>query len=96
MWLLKLNGANIWSIGYYDPEGLWINHDERSNLQEARDLVNFLNGGHKETIREIHVERRSNPAGILGIMAGMGCGGCRYPGGFSGIGSPRVGDPPGR
>lgn len=86
----------VFTVGFYDPSGEWNPESDHSSREEAANRVNFLNGGRKETIREIHVERRRESAGMLGIMAGMGCGGCRYPGGFSGIGSPRVGDPPGR
>jgi len=42
---------NLWTVGFYDPQGKWIPESDHGNQHDAAERVVRLNGGHpiKET-----------------------------------------------
>ena len=51
----KEDGNWLYSVGYFVPRGTeepdWVPLEDTSNEQEARALVNYLNGGDGNTFR---------------------------------------------
>lgn len=41
----NLDGKSIFTIGFYDPTGLWHAVEDFSQESSAREMVNYLNGG---------------------------------------------------
>jgi len=39
---------NLWTVGFYDPNGNWNPDSDYSNRDDAADRVHYLNGGNKE------------------------------------------------
>jgi len=46
---IKCRGEpNLWTVGHYTPEGVWISMIDFNNQQAAAEYVNYLNGGQKK------------------------------------------------
>lgn len=43
----------LWTAGFYKPNGLWMSESDHPNEDEAADRVHFLNGGAVSTNPEI-------------------------------------------
>jgi len=37
--------GNLWTVGFYKPNGQWHSESDHSTKSEAAKRVNFLNGG---------------------------------------------------
>ena len=38
--------ANLWTVGFYKPDGTWETESDHSSSEEAAKRVHYLNGGH--------------------------------------------------
>ena len=38
---------NLWTVGFYDPKGVWHPDSDHDNREEATKRVAYLNGGLK-------------------------------------------------
>lgn len=45
MWVYIKSKANLWTVGFYDPAGVWHPDIDFDNIQDAADRVHYLNGG---------------------------------------------------
>lgn len=36
---------NLWTVGFYDPQGKWHSESDHSSTGEAAERVHYLNGG---------------------------------------------------
>ena len=36
---------NLWTVGFYDPQGKWVPESDHSSSEAAAARVSFLNGG---------------------------------------------------
>ncbi len=36
---------NLWTVGFYDPQGKWHSESDHSTIAEAAERVHYLNGG---------------------------------------------------
>lgn len=36
---------DLWTVGFYDPEGKWMPESDHSNPEDAAKRVHYLNGG---------------------------------------------------
>ena len=39
---------NLWTVGFYDPQGNWYPESDHRSAQEAAERVAWLNGSKKE------------------------------------------------
>lgn len=43
---LRIKGEqNLWTVGFYDPRGVWHSESDHSSKDEAAIRVHYLNGG---------------------------------------------------
>ena len=42
---------NLWTVGFYDPNGEWQSESDHDDKEKAAERVHYLNGGRNETIR---------------------------------------------
>lgn len=54
MYVYIRSEANLWTVGFYDPQGKWIPESDYSDKESAAKRVAWLNGSKNEP-------RRSNP-----------------------------------
>jgi hypothetical protein len=47
MYVYKKTELNLWTVGFYTPDGKWIPESDYGNKEEAAERVNYLNGGKK-------------------------------------------------
>lgn len=45
MWVYIQSEANLWTVGFYDPEGQFQPESDHKSAEEAAQRVNYLNGG---------------------------------------------------
>ena len=45
MYVYKQSEPQLWTVGYYDPDGKWIPESDHENTKEAAKRVHYLNGG---------------------------------------------------
>ena len=48
MWVYREahDGAGVfWTVGFYDPTGIWIADSDHRRRENARRLVHYINGG---------------------------------------------------
>ena len=48
MYVYKKSLMDLWSVGFYDPDGDYIRESEYDKEEEAADRVHYLNGGVSE------------------------------------------------
>lgn len=36
---------NLWTVGFYDPQGKWHSESDHDNTEAAAQRVSYLNGG---------------------------------------------------
>ena len=36
---------NLWTVGFYDPKGIWHPENDYNSKQSAAQRVHYLNGG---------------------------------------------------
>ena len=47
MYVYKRTEPQLWTVGYYDPEGKFEAESDHSSIEEASERVHYLNGGKK-------------------------------------------------
>jgi hypothetical protein len=45
MWVYIQSETNLWTVGFYDPEGKWHPDSDWPTREQARIRVILLNGG---------------------------------------------------
>jgi len=46
MWVyLKSKGDELWTVGFYRPDGAWMPESDHTSSEAAADRVHYLNGG---------------------------------------------------
>lgn len=40
----------LYTVGFYDPKGIWHSESDHNDREEAAKRVRFLNGGKDETV----------------------------------------------
>jgi hypothetical protein len=44
-WVYRKTEAQLWTVGFYDPDGAWYTDDDFDTKDQARARVSYLNGG---------------------------------------------------
>jgi hypothetical protein len=44
-WVYEQTEPNLWTVGFYDPQGRWHPDSDHGSQQKAGDRVHYLNGG---------------------------------------------------
>jgi hypothetical protein len=47
MWVYQRTEPELWTVGFYTPDGEWKTDGDFDSPEEAADRVHFLNGGHE-------------------------------------------------
>lgn len=45
MWVFFETEPNLWTVGFYSPNGAWNSESDHDNKQAAAERVHYLNGG---------------------------------------------------
>lgn len=45
MYVYEKTESNLWTVGYYDPDGKWCSESDHDSADEAAKRVHYLNGG---------------------------------------------------
>ena len=45
MWVYQRTEGNLYSVGFYRPDGTWIPESDYNDREQAARRVHFLNGG---------------------------------------------------
>jgi hypothetical protein len=45
MWIYIQSQPNLWTVGFYDPQGKWHPDSDHSDRESAARQVHYLNGG---------------------------------------------------
>lgn len=45
MWVYKKTEANLWTVGFYAPDGKWEAESDHHSEKAAAKRVHYLNGG---------------------------------------------------
>lgn len=48
MWVYKQTEHNLWTVGFYSPDGQWHGDSDHDDRELAATRVHYLNGGKKE------------------------------------------------
>lgn len=48
MWVYIKSEPNLWTVGFYSPDGEWHTDSDHSSPKEAAKRVHYLNGGTDE------------------------------------------------
>ena len=48
MWVYIKTEDNLWTVGYYDPHGVWHSVKDFDSSYDAAEYVHYLNGGQFE------------------------------------------------
>ena len=49
MYVYRRTEPQLWTTGYYEPDGTWQPDEDFSSSEEAAERVHYLNGGTKES-----------------------------------------------
>ena len=44
-WLYRRTETNLWTVGFYTPQGDWVPESDHNSPEEAAARVHYLNGG---------------------------------------------------
>lgn len=44
MYIYKRTEPNLWTVGFYDPQGQWNSESDWNSTRDAADRVAYLNG----------------------------------------------------
>lgn len=44
-WVYLQSEQQVWTTGFYDPDGKWQGDEDFSSREDAATRVNYLNGG---------------------------------------------------
>jgi hypothetical protein len=42
---LRARGEQLWTVGFYDPNGKWVPESDHDSPEDAAKRVHYLNGG---------------------------------------------------
>ena len=45
MWVYRKSEPNLWTVGYYAPDGKWVPESDHDTADSAAERVHYLNGG---------------------------------------------------
>lgn len=45
MYVYKRTEPGLWTVGFYDPKGVWFPESDHDKEEEAAKRVHYLNGG---------------------------------------------------
>ena len=45
MYVYKKTEPQLWTVGFYTPDGTWEPEDDYGSKEEAAERVSYLNGG---------------------------------------------------
>lgn len=45
MWVYLKTEAQLWTVGFFGPEGKWFTESDWPSAEEAAERVHYLNGG---------------------------------------------------
>lgn len=45
MWVYIKSESNLWTVGFYAPNGIWHTDSDHSTQVAAAERVHYLNGG---------------------------------------------------
>jgi hypothetical protein len=45
MYVYIKSETNVWTVGFYDPQGVWEPENDYSSKSEAANRIHWLNGG---------------------------------------------------
>jgi hypothetical protein len=45
MYVYIKSEPNLWTVGFYKPDGEWVAESDWSSSEEAAERVHYLNGG---------------------------------------------------
>ena len=48
MWVFRITEPEVWTVGFYSPDGAWHVDSDHGNKELAAARVHFLNGGEKQ------------------------------------------------
>ena len=49
-WIYKRTEPDLWTVGFYGPDGTWEPESDHGSRDEAADRVRYLNGGTQELV----------------------------------------------
>lgn len=55
MYVYKRSEPQLWTVGYYDPQGKWQPESDHESSEDAAKRVNYLNGETQITVGETNV-----------------------------------------
>jgi hypothetical protein len=44
-WVYLRSEPQLWTVGYYRPDGKWASESDHGSPEEAAERVHYLNGG---------------------------------------------------
>lgn len=50
MWVYQQTERSLWTVGYYDPKGVWHGDSYHETPEKAAERVHYLNGGQGERL----------------------------------------------
>ena len=45
MWVYIESEHNLWTVGFYSPDGVWHSDSDHDTKEKAAERVHYLNGG---------------------------------------------------
>ncbi len=45
MWVYIKSEPNLWTVGFYSPDGTWNTDSDHDSREKAAERVHWLNGG---------------------------------------------------
>lgn len=48
IWVYLQSEPNLYTVGFYTPEGEWMTDSDHSTKEEAAKRVHYLNGGNEK------------------------------------------------
>jgi len=48
MWVYIQSEKELWTVGFYNPSGMWITESDHCNKEDAAFRVHYLNGGNPQ------------------------------------------------
>jgi hypothetical protein len=50
VWLYRHTEPGLWTVGFYDPHGVWHPVSDHGDSEEAAERCHWLNGGNARSI----------------------------------------------
>jgi len=52
-WVFIMSEPQLYTVGFYSPDGKWNPESDHATKQEAAERVNYLNGGQDDRYQRI-------------------------------------------